>query len=439
MSLLWNNNWNSDIINKEINNNTWNVLENKEKTWTWNNKTWNNKTQDNVILTWNNTEEKKEHKLNILTYDKIIDTKTQKIFILKYKKESWWLINFKNYNNLEIYSKELIYKLATKQNDFDLAIIPSEWFDNIENLLKNSFKINTNWFDISSIFDYNFYKYVKDNNIKAIPFAIDPIIGYSTESIDTYQDFNTWKDIILKSDRLSEKEWIKKMPIFLGYDENYISYLKNNNNLFPIFNYIYNYYIHKQSKEWIKLLKDFWTNIIYKTFDLNLYKKFIVKYKKYNFCKNNENLCFILLKDSNIVYDFLSNTNFYEKNKLNIYKAFKIKSTNIVKTTLPLWKSIDEYPARWYIIIINPKINKDNLLIFLKTYIKIWKKDELYFYKNLISPFNWIKINKENDFLSKYIWRFITAENFWVWLENKLSWKQINYLIWNINIDLLFK
>ena len=440
MSLIWNKQVSTDIINsptkqekkitKDNPNKTWNTTPNIKTPWTGNtsNTTWNAGSK----------QEKKAHTLKILSYSKILDNKTEKIFAFKYKKESWGTINYENYNNLNTYSKDLIYKLATKSKDFDLAIIPSEWFDDISSLSNVSFKIKAPWFDISSIFDYNFYKYVKDNNIKAIPFAIDPIVWYSAQKVSTYQTFKSWKDIILTSDRVSENGKIKKMPIFLGYDYLYLSYLENHKSLFPIFDYIYKYYIHKNAKEWVKLLKDFWTNIINKTFDFNLYKKLVVKYREYKFCKNNEKMCFILKGDSSIVYDFLSSSNFYKENALNIYKSFKIRPQNIKKTTLALNKSSDEYPARWYIIIINPNIDQEKLLIFLKTYIKMWKNDELPFYKNLISPFNWIKIKEDNDFLSKYIWRFITAENFWMWLKDNLSKKELNYLKWNINIDLLF-
>jgi len=57
-------------------------------------------------------------------------------------------------------------------------------------------------------------------------------------------------------------------------------------------------------------------------------------------------MCFILKGDSSIVYDFLSSSNFYKENALNIYKSFKIRPQNIKKTTLALNKSSDEYPAR---------------------------------------------------------------------------------------------
>lgn len=431
--------------NKQNTNWTWSSQDTKENNQEDKEKTTNKEDEKTTNWTWDNQEDtklnnikKKEHSLKILSYKKVVDDKTRKLFNFKYKKESLGILYYKNYDNLEEYNKELVYKLATKSDDFDLAIIPSEWFDDISYLLNTSFNLKTPWFDISSIFDYNFNNYLKDNNIKAIPFAIDPIVWYTSKNISTYQTFKNWKDIILKSDRVSEKDGIKTMPVFLGYDNMYLNYLEDNNSLFPIFDYIYNYYIFKNSKQWVKLLKDFWTNIIYKTFDFKLYKKLVVKYRKYKFCENNEKMCFILDNDSTIVYDFLSRSDFYKENALNIYKNFRIRPENIQKTTLALNKNTDEYPARWYIIIINPSIDKENLLIFLQTYIKMWKNDDLPFYKNLISPFVWIWITKENNFLSKYIWRFITWENFWMWFKNNLSTKALNYLKWDINIDLLF-
>ncbi len=424
-----NNNWtwsNQDTKDNNQQEDTTNEEDIKATNWTWDTQT-----------EWDDIE-KKEHSLKILSYNKIVDNKTQKLFKFKYKKESWGTLNYENYDNLEEYNKELVYKLATKSDDFDLAIIPWEWFDDIWYLSDVSFKIKAPWFDISSIFDYNFNNYIKDNNIKAIPFGIDPIVWYTNKNINTYQTFETWKDIIVKSDRISEKDGIKNMPIFLGYDNMYLNYLEDNNSLFPVFDYIYKYYIFKDWKQWVELVKDLWTNIIHKTFDFKLYKKLVIKYRKYEFCKNNEKMCFILDNDSTIIYDFLSNWNFYKENDLNIYKNFRIRPENINKTTLALNKNTDEYPAKSYIMIINPNIKQENLLKFLQTYIKMWQNNDLPFYKNIISPFVWNWINEENNFLSKYLWRFIIWEKFWIWLQNNLSKKELNYLRWDINIDLLF-
>jgi hypothetical protein len=108
--------------------------------------------------------------------DQLFDLKSEKIFNLKLKKSKNGNLVFDKYSNLEEYHKELVYKLAMKEDDFDLAIIPSEWFDDITELSNTSFKIPNLNFQISTLFDYNFTKYLQDNKIKAIPFAIDPIL-----------------------------------------------------------------------------------------------------------------------------------------------------------------------------------------------------------------------------------------------------------------------
>jgi hypothetical protein len=63
-----------------------------------------------------------------------------------------------------------------KDNSFDFAIIPSEWFKDIEQLNSITYSLENLNFSINSLFDYNFEKYLKNNKIKAIPFALDPII-----------------------------------------------------------------------------------------------------------------------------------------------------------------------------------------------------------------------------------------------------------------------
>lgn len=391
-------------------------------------------------------ENKDPYSLKVLTFSGISDAKTEKLFNFKFKKQSWWTVEFKSYNNLKEYNKDLVYQLATKTADFDFAIIPSHWYKDItksvEWLEDFYFQIKTPWFNISSIFDYNFESFIKDNNIRAIPFAIDPIVWYANNqnnNILDQQTFKSWKDIIIKNPNRVTVDWkISNMPIFLWYDEDYLKFLEKNDSLFPIFDNLFRYYILKNSEEWIKLLKDFWNNMINKTFSLELFKKNIVKYRKYDFCKTNIQLCFILWWDSEIVYDFLANSSFYKENALEIFKQFKIRPSQIKLTTPALWDSSNEYPARWRIMLINPKIDQNKFIRFLQTYIKMGKQNELPFYKYLISPFVWIKTSKQHDFFDKYIWRFILLEKFGVNLQNRLDKKELNYLNGSININNLF-
>ena len=421
--------WNTQKIKKEINTQTWSNYQT----------TWNTQ---KVSKTKFSISKDKKYSLNLLYPSNLLNNKEEKIFNLRLKKISNGTINYEWYNNLKEYYKDLVVKLTTNDSSFDLAIVPSEWFADISKLSDVSFQVPNLSFQLDSLFDINFSKYLKNNNIKAIPFAIDPIIWYwYWTTINKIQSFDSWKNIVLNNpDRLQTNGKIQNMPVFLWYDKFYLKLLKKTHKpLFPIFNDIVKYYIFKQWKIWLKTIKSFWEWQVYKSFDSILYKRLSIKYRNIKFCKNNIDFCLLADKKSNLIYNFLDKNSFLKKNGLNIYKKFKIRYTNITKTTLPLAHMTDEYPARWRIIIINP--NSPNIKYiwrFLQSFIKLWQKHKLPFYKNLLSPFVWSKIeNPQLDFLNQYIWRFLFLENFWVKYKNNLTPNMINYLNWDISIDTL--
>jgi len=426
-------------------NNTTTTEKNEEKPTPTPTNNENDKNKNNNENNLNKEEIKKEvHKLTILS-PKINSKTAWKIFNIKYHKLTSWTIETVFYNDLQKYNKDLIYKLATKNNDFDLAIIPAEWFENTDELSKLSFKLKNADFEISSLFDYNFQNFLKNNNIKAIPFAIDPIVGFTlNKEIKTLQTYESWKKIIITNYKRLDKNWkLKYMPLFLGYDNNYLKYIeKNNKTLFPVFDYITIFYKFKKDRTGLSLMKDFWQNITYKTFDFNLYKKNLIKFRKNSICKGKMiKYCLLLSKNTDLVYGFSSDYNILKENWLKIYKSFKVKTKNLNLTSLAIGQST-EYPARWRIIIINPHSNNLKYIsVFLKKYMEMWQKWELPFYKNMISPFlaqSTIK-NKKIIFMEKYYGRFITLDKIWVGIKNTLNKKIINYLKWDISIDILLR
>jgi len=431
----------------------------KQQTKTWDEqkiiKEENIQTPVNHTTTWNivkaektkiSISKDKKYSLTMLYPSNLINYKEKKIFNLRLKNISNWNIIYKWYDNLKEYYKDLVVKLTTNDNNFDLAIIPSEWFSDISKLSDVSFQVPNLSFQLNSLFDINFEKYLKNNNIKAIPFGIDPIIGYwynENKNIDKIQTTDSWKNIVINNpDRLNTNWKIQNMPVFLWYDHFYLKLLKRNDKpLLPIFNTIVKYYTFKKWKTPLKTIKSFWEWSVYKSFDLILYKRLSIKYRNIKFCKNNIGFCLLADKKSNLIYNFLDKNTLLKKNWLNLYKKFKIRYTNIKKTTLPLAHISDEYPARWRVIIINPHSKNIKYIgKFLQSFIKLWQKHKLPFYKTILSPFVGSKItNKQTEFLNQYIWRFIFLENFWVKYKNYLTPNMINYLNWDISIDTLLK
>jgi len=361
-----------------------------------------------------------------------------RFFQIRFKKYTKWLIKINFYDNLKNYDKDLTYKLATKDNTFDFALVPAYWFNHLNKITNIEFKISSSSVSLSNIFDYNFNNFINNNTIKAIPFWIDPIVGYaySKQNLDKNQTFDSWKNFIINSpDRLNIEWNLIKMPIFLWYDKNYLNYIKNHDySLFPIFDFILHYYFFKKSQQWAQIIKDFWTNLVYKTFDFGLYQRYSLKYKKYDFCKNHSKFCLLFDKKSNLVYGFSSDYNFLKKQWLNIFRKFRFNINNLQIVSLPLANFQAEYPAQGWILIINPNSkNMKYLGDFIKTYIILGQKNKLPFYKNIISPFVKNQKAPQNmEFLGSFLGRFLILSNMNINYPKTLSDKEYNFLLGNI-------
>ncbi len=374
----------------------------------------------------------------ILAPKNLVSNIAWRFFQINFKKNSWWIVKFKFYDNPIEYDKDLTYKLATKDDSFDFAIVPAYWFNHLNKVTNISFKIPNLNFSLGSLFDYNFSSFLENNTIKAIPFAIDPIVGYAYGStkLNPIQDFESWKNLIINNPNRLTPNWkIKVMPIFLGYDNNYLNYIqKNKYSLFPVFDFILHYYFFKKSEKWAKLIKDFWFSLIYKTFNFRLFQRYAIRYKKYDFCKNNLKYCLLFDKKTNLVYWLASDERYLRKNRLEIFKKFKIRTTQIQKVSVPLANMQAEYPAKWRIIIINPNSkNLKNLWKFIQTYLLLGQNNLLPFYKNMISPFVKTQQTPKNlEFLSSYLGRFLILYNMQLDYPRTLNQKEFNYLKWNI-------
>lgn len=450
LNLVWNNNQQTDIIKPIY---TWDKKRIVKKTTKDKNK--NKTTEGKKNLSWNNMEIKKNSKtklnnypntkwdtFNILIPENLLSNISIKVFKINFKRKSGWDIKFSFYWDEKSYDKDLTYKLAVKDDSFDFAIVPAYRFSHLNNIENISFKVPNLSFQLSTLFDYNFIDFLKNNNIKAIPFAIDPIVWYSytKTKLDTFQTFSSWKNIIINSsNRFSDNKKLNTMPILLGYDDDYLKYIeKNKYSFFPVFDFILHYYFFKNSDQWAEIIKEFWSSssLIYKTFDFKLFQKYAVKYRKYDFCRWYEKFCILLGKKTNLVYWFASDYNFFWKNRLNIFKKFKIRVQKLKIVWLPIANFESEYPARWRIMIINPNSkNLKKLWKFIKTYILLWQNNLLPFYRNMFSPFNVEDKQKKSEsinFLKWFLWKFLILYKMSLNYPDTLSAKEFNYLKWDI-------
>lgn len=412
----------------------------------------NNKKQNSNQQNLNTTpKEKKSNYPNlkhttftILAPKNLISNIAWKIFKYKFKKQTWWNIQLKFYQNEIDYNKDLIYKLVTKSNDFDLAIIPAYWYNQIKKVSSESFKAQNININLSTLFDYNFDYFLHNNDIKAIPFAIDPIIWFTNKKLSANITIDNWKNLIINSpNRLTpDGNKIQTMPLFLWYDKRYLNFIKNNEkSLFPVFDFILKYYIENNAKEKVNFIKELWNSIIYKTFDFWLTQRYFIWYRKFPYCKGYEKYCLLLDKKSNLVYWFTSDNNWFKANWIKIFKNFRFFIRKIKKVAVPLANFQAEYPARWWIIIINPNSkNLSKLWKFLQAYILMWQENKLPFYKNLISPF--VKNQKVPDnisFLQNYLGRFILLRNLNINYPKTITEKEINFLLGTIGFEALKK
>ncbi|HID09411.1 TPA: hypothetical protein EYP13_04225 [Candidatus Micrarchaeota archaeon] len=65
-----------------------------------------------------------------------------KYFQIIFKKSTQGIIQYNFYTNEKEFDKELTYKLATKDDSFDFAIVPAYWFNHLNKLANISFKIS---------------------------------------------------------------------------------------------------------------------------------------------------------------------------------------------------------------------------------------------------------------------------------------------------------
>jgi hypothetical protein len=229
------------------------------------------------------------------------------------------------------------------------------------------------------------------------------------------------------------------MPIFLWYDNDYLKYLVDGNETkIPIFDYIFSYYVYVKAKNGIQTIKSFWNeDLSNKTFDNVIYTKHNIVYWKKDFCKKHIWFCILLDQKTSLVYDFASSLEFFTTNNDDIEKKFKIWIDDITKTTLALEHNTDDYPARWWIIIINPNIkDMKNVWNFMEYFIEMWKEHNLPFYSNTISPFVWAN-NKKLDVISPYVGRFVFLDEFVHWHWKYLTETMLDYLTERVDLNAL--
>ncbi len=387
--------------------------------------------------------EKKKHNISIYTYEWLLDKKRFNYISRKYKLSTDGTIKYLYESDLTQYYKKIKFLLAEKDDSFDIAIIPSEWYQWFEGY-NQTYQLQIKGISLTSIFHYAFQDYLMKNNLKAIPFALDPIVSFinNKEIKEKNINFQELKNIILTSDRLDKQGNQQKIPILLGVDHKAAELFRKKDYYFTdiMYDIISIYYwqaIKLKDKQPIKILMTLWEDKIYKSWDSILFKKLTLKYRNW-FCAKHKEYCLLFDRKTYLVPGFISdlyNISNYLDNGESVFKKDYISVVNF-----PMNERLD-YPVRWWIMIVNPNgKNKDFVMnYFVKWFVIIWQQWKLgKLYTTLYSPFVSNNLyNKSFPILNNYLNNIVLLEDIWINQKRKLDNKLKDSFLWDYSLDLL--
>lgn len=431
--------WNKTNNKADILNTTWNV----SSIWTTGNSIW-------IVLSWevtnsNNDNQVKQISVYMPDFFETSWMKSIKQFLLKDKKIK---VNYVKFKDMNTYQNELILQLA-KSNDVDVILIPTDWLDTFKD---NWYKLNFSK-DISPLFNYIFYDYIKHKDYTFIPYGIDPMVTYVADDSFIKNDtisLQDLKNIIYISDETqsSKKYYFKSLFGISSYD---ILFMKNNKEVY--FNYtlilqqIVVQSILQKTDVYINFFLWLSKNDQYKYRDSRKLEKVVKQLtKKYQDCSLYPNLCVLARWYWNISFGFLSDMDIYEAYYAKIAKNWvKLKYYNF-----PIANT--NYPARWWGFLINKKSkNLVEVSNFINEYMTTGLKWNSSIWYNLLSPFNNIlstqKLDKKYSSLLKYLdlleiiywWNNIQKEFIKsIKLIETLEWQySLNAFLENTNLDFI--
>lgn len=310
-------------------------------------------------------------------------------------------------DNIKEYQDKLLLDLAKWGSDVDVFMVPLDWINTFKSYwYKVEFKK-----DISPVFNYVFYDYIRDNNYTLIPYSIDPLVTLYADNVFSNDKSLTIDDIknsILVSDSSVTKKYYFSTLFWLwNYD---VSLIKNNkelyNNYFLVLYEIVRYIAHSKDTKLFEFFISLSWEWADKYWDPIKFKKITEKFEeKYKYCSISQPLCML----SRGLWGFY----FWFSSDVDIYDRFfasdsKLKQgVNVVNFPM-LW---DYYPVRgwWFVINKNSK-NLEASNMFVNEYMKESLDGKTAFWTNTLSAFNVIldqqKLDLRYQSLSKYFDKF---------------------------------
>lgn len=264
--------------------------------------------------------------------------------------------------------------------------------------------------DISGLFPYVFFDYLKRTDFTFFPFAIDPLVTFAKKPLDGNTQTLDWSDIVNGITTSTEEDTRKlavQIPILFGISSLDIQLIKNKKEAFIGYTDILKNILFQSSNrsELIDMIKQFSDERLeeYKLWDYAKYRRIADKLIERNpKCEHYPQLCFMYYKLTSFSFWYLSDldvlNNYFEKSDYTVYN-------------FPNSSSVYPVRLRWWVV---NKAKYDSLVkvdsegvskawVFFQEYIAQSTNGNHYLWPTLFSAFNVVLQNQESDLQWKYV------------------------------------
>lgn len=265
------------------------------------------------------------------------------------------------------------------------------------------------WFseDISSLFPYLFFDYLKRTDVTFVPFGIDPLVTFAKQALTENVQSIDRSDIVNNSvSDLDERKIAVQIPILFGLSNLDLQLIKNKKEIYEGYTDILKNVVYQSvnNSQLLDILKSYSNDMLeVKIRDLAKYKRVLGKLiDRDPRCGPHPKLCFMHYGLTNFAFGNLS--------ELDTLKGYFEKSDYVVYN-FPI--SSNMYPVKvwWWIVnkaeydrLVKTNENGGSLAgTFFQEVISQATNGNHYLWPTLFSAFNAVLANQESDLQRKYV------------------------------------
>lgn len=264
--------------------------------------------------------------------------------------------------------------------------------------------------DISTLFPYLFFDYLKRTDYTFVPFGIDPMVTFAKNPISENSQSIDRSQIVNESlSNIDVKKLTVQIPILFGLATTDLQLIGNKNEIFEWYTDILKNVVYQSSNrsELISTLKSYSNDLLeVKLWDPVKYKSVLAKLIERNpKCEYYPSLCFVHFKLTNFAFGYLSDLDilngYFEKSEYAVYNF--PNSSSVYPVRLRGWV----VNKAWYDRLV--KVDQDGVSlagVFFQEYITQATNGNHYLRPTLFSAFNVVLANQESDLQRKYISQF---------------------------------